>query len=156
MFASLSLFPEFYKKHMQRFVAIAPVLSVVNCTSIFIQKHHKDEGLVKSLRVTQGCEVFKIPGAGNFVTKLFEKSYAGKAVAQTVMSETSDSNPELNHVEGGHNYMNFFPAGSSLKCLLHYKQLLITGQFARYDHGKEENLKRYGQEEPPKFDLGRV
>ena len=85
MFASLSMFPEFYRKHMQRFVAIAPVLQVLNMTSIFIQKHHKDENIVKSLRLTQGCEVFKIPGAGNFVTKLFDNSFAGKAVSQGVM-----------------------------------------------------------------------
>jgi hypothetical protein len=33
MFASMTLYPEFYEKHMVRFVALAPVVRVLNMNS---------------------------------------------------------------------------------------------------------------------------
>lgn len=48
------------------------------------------------------------------------------------------------------------PQGSGWKCLLHYAQIIKAKQFQRYDFGKTENLKKYGQEKPPMYDLSKV
>lgn len=49
------------------------------------------------------------------------------------------------------------PSGSSLKCLEHFKQLLLKDKnepdFTKFDHGAELNLARYGQSTPPAYDL---
>jgi lysosomal acid lipase/cholesteryl ester hydrolase len=49
--------------------------------------------------------------------------------------------------------MAHFPAGSSRKTVLHYKQLMVKKQFEHFDYGKDKNRERYGQEEPPAIPL---
>ena len=45
------------------------------------------------------------------------------------------------------------PGGTSLNNMLHWMQMLNTGNFQRMDYGKKQNLVIYGQETPPLFDL---
>ena len=46
---------------------------------------------------------------------------------------------------------------TSIYTLFHFAQLISTGRFAAFDWGDEkENLRRYGQPQPPKYDLGSV
>ncbi|KAE8739883.1 hypothetical protein FOCC_FOCC014607 [Frankliniella occidentalis] len=49
-----------------------------------------------------------------------------------------------------------YPAGSSLGQLLHYLQIMVTGEFKKYDYGEKENLIRYRQPKPPEYQLGNV
>ena len=46
-------------------------------------------------------------------------------------------------------YVAHFPCGSSFKSVKHYKQLMQKKSFEYFDYGKDENLKKYGQETPP-------
>lgn len=48
------------------------------------------------------------------------------------------------------------PAGSSVKQLLHFAQLIKSGKFQMYDHGPLKNLKLYGHLIPPEYDLNKV
>jgi hypothetical protein len=52
--------------------------------------------------------------------------------------------------------MAHFPAGSSLKSLKHFKQVMKAKRFEHYDYGPEENLKRYGQEAAPEIPLQNI
>jgi lysosomal acid lipase/cholesteryl ester hydrolase len=52
--------------------------------------------------------------------------------------------------------MGHTPAGSSVRSLVHYAQGVNNGAFRQYNHGKEKNLERYGQEVPPDYDLSKV
>lgn len=45
------------------------------------------------------------------------------------------------------------PDNASMKQLAHFVQLAASGKFQHYDYGAAENMKRYGQPEPPSFDL---
>ncbi|CAI2370342.1 unnamed protein product [Moneuplotes crassus] len=45
------------------------------------------------------------------------------------------------------------PGGSSLQNMLHWMQIMNSKEFRRYDYGKEENIKIYGQEAPPLYDF---
>ncbi|CAG4991878.1 unnamed protein product [Colias eurytheme] len=49
-----------------------------------------------------------------------------------------------------------FPASTPLKDLYHYAQVSSRDSFSQFDYGKEENLKHYGTELPPDFDLSKV
>jgi pimeloyl-ACP methyl ester carboxylesterase len=40
-----------------------------------------------------------------------------------------------------------------LKKVLHYSQLMESGKFRQFDHGKEGNMKNYGTPEPPDYEL---
>ncbi|CAI2370345.1 unnamed protein product [Moneuplotes crassus] len=45
------------------------------------------------------------------------------------------------------------PGGTGLQNMLHWLQMIDSGNFQRYDYGKKENMKVYGQETAPLYDL---
>lgn len=49
------------------------------------------------------------------------------------------------------------PAGTSLKCMVHYLQLMEAGtEFRQYDYGQEENIIHYNSVRPPAYPLHKV
>nr|CAH7737116.1 unnamed protein product [Callosobruchus chinensis] len=48
------------------------------------------------------------------------------------------------------------PEGFSSKMLLHYHQLIKSGQFQRYDYGFFGNMAKYRQHSAPNIDLSKV
>ena len=143
MFASLCLYPDFYAQHMQKFIAIAPVMFVQNLNSTFIQKYHKDEWIIKAIKNTMGDEVFTFSGASNFLTKVLQATKPFKKVGDSFTEQVSDKNSKLIDEVGNKNFLRFFPSGTSLRCLLHFKQMMIEGKFRRYDFGAVKNMERY-------------
>ena len=54
-------------------------------------------------------------------------------------------------------YLDHFPGGSSTRPFVHYAQLhSYDYEFKKFDFGQEENMQRYGQTEPPHYDLSNV
>ncbi|XP_050519804.1 uncharacterized protein LOC126893533 [Daktulosphaira vitifoliae] len=51
------------------------------------------------------------------------------------------------------NILSLFPQPVSTKTLKHYIQLILSGRFSHYDYGKLENIKRYGTEFAPDYNL---
>ncbi|XP_044748470.1 lipase 1-like [Coccinella septempunctata] len=49
-----------------------------------------------------------------------------------------------------------YPVRSAFKQLLHYLQMYKSGIFRRFDYGKEGNLRIYGEEEPPRYDMQKI
>lgn len=45
---------------------------------------------------------------------------------------------------------------NSRKQLEHYQQLILSGQFRRFDHGPRRNMERYGSRDPPNYDLSKI
>ena len=45
------------------------------------------------------------------------------------------------------------PGGTSTKNLMHWIQLYDTQELAEFDYGKKENIKIYGTEKPPKYNV---
>jgi len=55
------------------------------------------------------------------------------------------------------NISAHFPAGTSVKSLVHYQQLSNhAGKFQDYDYGKRENFRIYGTASSPSFDLSQA
>lgn len=48
------------------------------------------------------------------------------------------------------------PAGTSTDNLVHYGQLMRSGEFCRYDHGRLSNRAKYGSWSPPAYNLNNV
>ena len=68
----------------------------------------------------------------------------------------SDEDTSLLSKHGKETYFGHYPSGTSLRCLYHFKQLINTGKFLKYDFGTDENIKRYGVAVPPEYDLTRI
>lgn len=54
------------------------------------------------------------------------------------------------------NLTAHFPAGTSVKSLNHYEQLILGNDFCDYDFGKDGNMEQYGQATPPSFDVSKI
>ncbi|KAJ1530259.1 hypothetical protein ONE63_005181 [Megalurothrips usitatus] len=56
------------------------------------------------------------------------------------------------------DYLANLPAGSALKQIAHYGQLMDSASevFRQFDYGSAGNLQRYGTAEPPEYQLRRV
>ncbi|XP_063913833.1 lipase 1-like [Zophobas morio] len=48
------------------------------------------------------------------------------------------------------------PCGASMKQLIHFYQMIDSGNFCKYDFGTRRNLEIYGQETPPLYNLSKV
>ena len=53
-------------------------------------------------------------------------------------------------------YLDNVPDGTSTRPFVHYAQLHLTNVFQKYDFGPEENMVRYGSENPPVYDLSKI
>ncbi|XP_070148822.1 lipase 3-like [Polyergus mexicanus] len=52
--------------------------------------------------------------------------------------------------------LSYYPAGTSVKNLLHYSQNVIRGDFQNFDYGRLGNYERYKQPTPVRYDLKKI
>eukprot|EP01083_Nonionella_stella_P086604 240722_1 len=52
-----------------------------------------------------------------------------------------------------HDYMRWFPAGTSQKNVRHWLQLCETGLFRDFNYGHKRNIEMYGQSNPPSLNF---
>jgi len=48
-------------------------------------------------------------------------------------------------------YLSHTPAGTSVRNMVHYAQMYLSGKFQAYDYGERENLIKYKQKTPPVY-----
>lgn len=163
MFAALSdpLTSKFMNDHLDIFIAFAPIVYLCNQTNPYLVNLCKTgfESVAKMLKV---YEIF--PGhdndyskmGRNFQSQLF-KSFP--SLSQQVY-EMSDSNPLYDNHDLHHKFVLYHPAGSSLRCFEHFKQMIMQPKdkpkFMKFDYGKERNLIEYGCEEAPEYDFSLI
>lgn len=87
-----------------------------------------------------GPEMFPTPNVSGAVTSgLFKLTGA----SNFVMGMICDDDPKKISQTGLETYMGHLPAGTSYKCMDHYRQLILSDNFRKYDHGLEQNLNLY-------------
>mmetsp|Transcript_36396 Transcript_36396/g.36017 ORF Transcript_36396/g.36017 Transcript_36396/m.36017 type:complete len:99 (+) Transcript_36396:87-383(+) len=72
------------------------------------------------------------------------------------MKKVNDSNPASNNLDSCQILWYSHPNGTSFKAVRHWSQIIKSGRFEKFDYGKEKNLKIYGKEEPPLYNLSKV
>ncbi|KAF2887898.1 hypothetical protein ILUMI_18275, partial [Ignelater luminosus] len=53
-------------------------------------------------------------------------------------------------------FLSNAPAGVSYKTLRHATQIYLSGKVPMYDYGAEENFRKYGQPNPPEYNLTKI
>ena len=66
---------------------------------------------------------------------------------------TSDEVSSVNCPDRVKVYFSHSPSGTSRQSITHFKQIINSGKFQKFDFGKEENIKIYGKETQPEYDL---
>lgn len=142
MFCALSENLAFFKEHMNLFIALAPVVRVDGCSSGLLKKMSDNDLIVKSFKKLKIYEMFPSKGKNNSAQAFFHKLLPD--LGNLGVRMIADDDPKTINQAQLDSYMAHFPAGSSVKSVLHYKQLMVRKAFEHFDYGAEENLKRYG------------
>ncbi|KAH7729926.1 Protein LIPL-1 [Aphelenchoides avenae] len=154
MFSKLARDPNFHTK-IRKFFALAPVGHVKYI-----------EGLLSVLAKFLYYEVkllFQILGPGQFLpNNWFVKLIADEVCASRYITGLCDNimflmtGPESNQLNTTRTpvYLSHVPAGTSTQNILHWAQMVRSGQLQMYDFGsKKTNIEHYGQATPPLYDL---
>lgn len=132
---------EFFRSRLNLFVALAPVVRVDNCSSTLLSKMKDKEGLDKFLNKMEIYELFA-SNSGNRKSAAFLHKLLPEFNLLGIKLLSDDDTKEINTISL-ESFMAHFPAGTSYKSINHFKQVMKSKKFERYDYGKEENLKRY-------------
>lgn len=155
LFGLLSERPE-YNRKIRLFCALAPVTTVTYMTSplrifapmgaaikrvlVFFGRHH----FVKSSRLLKHT-------ARTTCRKRSSRRFCESSLFVIAGMEERTINMSRLPV-----IMSNFPAGTSVKNIAHYGQLVMSKRFQKYDYGLVKNLLFYGQRRPPEYDLSHV
>ncbi|CAD6199566.1 unnamed protein product [Caenorhabditis auriculariae] len=155
MFSKMSEDQEFSNK-IRKFFAMAPVTRMSNVKGLFY-----DLGQIYE----QYNMVYQIFGDGEFLsnnifTKLFTDILCDQAVNNPLCENFifAVSGPNSNQFNASRIgiYLAHNPAGTSSRNMLHFAQMVKTQRMARFNFGKQFNLRYYHTEEPPEYDLSRI
>ena len=149
IFSALAEDAEWFRERINVFILLAPVARVDRCTASHLRDHAVNQNLIKFM-TSLGPEMFPTPSVDGHITSgIFKITGAGSLG----MGMLCDDDPKKISQAGMESYMGHFPAGTSYRCLDHYRQLILTDSFKKYDFGLEKNLNTYGCEHPPTTDL---
>ncbi|XP_045615969.1 gastric triacylglycerol lipase [Procambarus clarkii] len=153
-FALMSSQPE-YQQRVASMVALAPVATVTNIVSpikylaplvnelqLVLRLLGNDQELMTNRLLISLWEPYRVCGSHAFCENLqflitgFDPSRADQEMVPVILS---------------HN-----PAGASTQTLFHFAQGFTSGRFQHFDWGRESNLERYGQVEPPVYNVTNI
>ena len=151
MFSGLAQKFDFYKENLKLFVALAPVARLTNLGSTLLSilstiSIHK---LIKKAKVYEMCP--QTEGTKKLIN-FMEKHANG--LTNFFLGLISDSHSkECNDQNSLAVYLKHYPCGCSLKCLIHFVQIIKSKKFIYFDYRKEANFAMYKQKKPPEYDL---
>eukprot|EP01017_Pseudomicrothorax_dubius_P048725 TRINITY_DN892_c0_g1_i1.p1 TRINITY_DN892_c0_g1~~TRINITY_DN892_c0_g1_i1.p1 ORF type:complete len:414 (+),score=86.80 TRINITY_DN892_c0_g1_i1:66-1307(+) len=155
MFAALADREATVVRHIDKFIALAPVVHMKFITNDFmnIGAISRIGFLAQALNMNEFA-AFKPKGAvfSAKVCKAFPK------VCEAQQWALTDADPSNINLDRWPVFKAHQPAGTSRQCLMHYSQLINdpNGTFKKYDFGEQENLLQYGQANPPVYDLSKI
>ncbi|NXY50023.1 LIPM Lipase, partial [Ceuthmochares aereus] len=147
-FIAFSSIPELDHK-IKMFFAFAPVATVQNVKSPLIRLLHLPEGLIKLILgrtiVFDKGEVLQQVASRLCSYSIF------KSLCSLLLSLPGGFSDSLN-VSRIDAYLSRYPDSTSLKNILHWRQIYRTGEFKCYDYGSD-NMLHYNQTTPPVYKL---
>lgn len=152
MFYALATDHDYWEKRLNLFVALAPVVHLGNTDSIFIKMVSRMDGFASWLFSKWSIgEVFKkgtVKDHGGLCRFIpFCSTIAG--FLDSVLNPAED--PGITLVSSAH-----FPNGASIQQLVHYGQLVKSGEFRYFDYGKKGNYEHYRDKVPPLIDISEI
>ena len=151
MFSGLTQKFDFYMKNIKLFVALAPVARLANIGSTFLSILSK----ISIHKLVKKIKIYEMGPSNKYTTNLmnFMESYATSLTNFFINLCTDSDSKECNNQNALAVYLKHSPCGCSLKCLIHFVQIIKSKKFIYYDYKKEANFALYHQIEPPEYDL---
>ena len=153
MFAALCDENPVVLKHLNKFLAVGPVAYVYHQSSTVM-------ALLADSRLQYLLDIFNINEflGENWLITNFGSAFCalfGEVCANLVATiadmDASRDNYERYDVVAGHD-----PSGTSVQNMVHWEQLTFVDNYQKYDYGTDENMKIYGQPNPPLYNLANI
>jgi lysosomal acid lipase/cholesteryl ester hydrolase len=144
---------DYFKQYLRTVVLLAPASRIDRYDSSVLN-------LLREIQLDEKLEsrgIYEVlphnPDMNSFSVKI---SRIYPTFHYAMLEMCSDEVSWMNCPERIKVYMAHYPSGSSLKSLIHFKQLIDAKQFQKFDYGEEENLKLYGSAKAPKYNLENI
>eukprot|EP00076_Gallus_gallus_P015204 XP_015134186.1 lipase member M-like [Gallus gallus] len=147
-FIAFSSIPELDRK-IKMFFALAPITTSSNMKSPLVRVFDLPEGLIKL--ILGRTVVFDKDEILKQVTSRLCSYTLLKSLCSLVLYLPGGFTNSLN-VSRIDVYLSHYPDSTSLKNMLHWRQLYQTGEFKYYDYGSD-NVLYYNQSTPPFYEL---
>jgi len=151
IFSALTQRLEYFKTRLLCVIGLAPATRLNNLTSNVV----KASSMLAIDEILNNNNIFEIlPHQKNMnsLQDLMIKLYPTMSYA--LLEDFSDENSLVNCPERFKVYLYRYPAGASLRCCKHFKQIYNAKRFQYYDYeDKSKNVEVYGSEEVPEYDL---
>lgn len=137
MFCALAENYGFFKDKLNLFIAFAPVVKIDGCTSSIINMMKDSLRIEMMFKRFAEHELMLLKPSSRTIPRLYK---AFPALAKQGIKLISDDDPaEINH-KSIESFLAHYPAGTSLKSILHFKQLMNRKEFEYFDYGEVLNL----------------
>lgn len=93
---------------------------------------------------------------GGVVSSAIGSVMVGLNLGSSGFGMSTDSDPSLISDVAKSNINGHFPAGGTQKQVMHFRQLVRTGNFEQFDYGPEVNKLRYGNSEVRPFNFDAI
>ena len=154
MLSGLTQKYDFYKDNIKLFVALAPIarLNYLDSTLLSVMSKISMHKLLKQIEVLEVCP--NTEGTKKILN--FMDKYANGLTNFIFGLLSDEDSKQCNNKYSMSVYLNHYPCGCSLKCLIHFVQIIENKKFVKFDYKKEANYFIYNQIKPPEYDLSKI
>ena len=154
MFSGLIQKYDFYKENIKLIVALAPIarLNYLDSTLLSIMSKISMHKLLNQMEMLEICP----NSEGNKKILNFMDKYANGLTNFIFGLISDEDSKQCNDKNAMSVYLNHYPCGCSLKCLIHFIQIIENKKFIFFDYKKEANFHIYNQIVPPEYDFSKI
>ena len=154
MFSGLIQKYDFYKENIKLFVALAPIarLNHLDSTLLSILSKISMHKLLNQIELLEICP----NSEGTQKVLNFMDKYANGLTNFVLGLISDEDSKQCNDKNAMSVYLNHYPCGCSLKCLIHFIQIIDNKKFVFFDYQKEANFHIYNQITPPEYDFSKI
>ena len=155
MFYALAENEAYFVDKVSIFVALGPVTKLTHCKSGLINVVADFSDVIEP--ICQDLGIYEFFPA-DWLTKGLFRTICGYIpdLCKLGIFLIADEDTDLDKDERTQDYLGHFPSGTSLRCLLHYAQIMNNDKFRRFDYDYDTNKKIYGQHTPPEIPLNKI
>jgi len=153
MFAALSDRNQGVLKYLKKYIAVAPVAWVQYITS----------GPAFLIAKTQLAQMLAAMGQHQFMPANWAESEFGHVFCKTFVGVCANLlgsiygyDPNFDNGKQYNLILEHEPAGTSVMNMLHWRQMVLSGNFSKYDYGTAGNMQHYGQKYPPHYNVSNI
>ncbi|NXH62872.1 LICH hydrolase, partial [Rhabdornis inornatus] len=150
-FIAFSTYPDLSQK-IKAFFALGPVATITHATSPLVTFMQLPQSLIRLLFGSKGFLHYNDLIKG-FVTQFC--ACLGK-VCGSVLCYLFGGMIQNMNTSRTDSYSGHYPAGTSVKNIIHWQQILHADKLQAYDYGCKENLKEYNQTVPPVYKIENI